>query len=388
MQFEFATATKIIFGKRVSVTSIQNIITLMEGRKGKVLVLTGKERARSKFLIDLLNQNGLETILLQIEGEPTIKLVESAAQIARENAVCLVIGIGGGSVIDSGKAVSAMSTNPGNLLDYLEVIGLAKPLAMTPLPFVAIPTTSGTGAEVTKNAVITSEKEGVKASLRHPFLLPKLAIIDPDLTLSVPPRLTAETGLDALTQLIEAFISIKANPLTDALAVEGIRRAGCSLRQAFFNGNDISAREDMALASLLSGIALANAGLGAVHGFAAPIGGIYNAPNGAVCAALIASALKINLQALRQRSNDNLTLNKFKTIARLLTSNQDAKPEDAVEWIEQSCSMFSLRKLRDFGIKRADFSDIIVKAQKASSMKGNPVKLTEKELELILETAF
>lgn len=388
MQFEFATATKIIFGKRASVTSIQNIITLMEGRKGKVLVLTGKERARSKFLIDLLNQNGLETILLQIEGEPTIELVESAAQIARENAVCLVIGIGGGSVIDSGKAVSAMSTNPGNLLDYLEVIGLAKPLAMTPLPFVAIPTTSGTGAEVTKNAVITSEKEGVKASLRHPFLLPKLAIIDPDLTLSVPPRLTAETGLDALTQLIEAFISIKANPLTDALAVEGIRRAGCSLRQAFFNGNDISAREDMALASLLSGIALANAGLGAVHGFAAPIGGIYNAPHGAVCAALIASALKINLQALRQRSNDNLTLNKFKTIARLLTSNQDAKPEDAVEWIEQSCSMFSLRKLRDFGIKRADFSDIIVKAQKASSMKGNPVKLTEKELELILETAF
>ncbi|MGC8742520.1 MAG: iron-containing alcohol dehydrogenase [Verrucomicrobiia bacterium] len=388
MQFEFATATRIIFGKRVSVTSIQNIITLIEGRKGKVLVLTGKEWSRSKFLIDLLNQNGIETILFQVEGEPTIELVKSAAQIARENSVCLVIGIGGGSVIDCGKAVSAMATNPGSLLDYLEVIGLAKPLAIMPLPFVAIPTTSGTGAEVTKNAVITSKKEGVKASLRHPFLLPKLAIIDPELTLTTPPRLTAETGLDALTQLIEAFISVKANPLTDALAVEGIRRAGCSLRQAFFNGNDISAREDMAIASLFSGIALANAGLGAVHGFAAPIGGIYSAPHGAVCAALIAPVLKINLQALRQRENDSPTLEKFKTIARLLTSNPNAKPDEAVEWIEQTCSMFGLRKLRDFGMKRADFSELIIKAQKASSMKGNPVKLTERELELILEGAF
>lgn len=385
MQFEFATSGRIIFGRgsiRLSASYVEN-----QGFKN-LLVLTGKDSKRVQPFIESLTNSKLIVIQFQINSEPTVELVETAAVIPKENRVDAVIGIGGGSVIDAGKAISALATNPGNLLDYLEVVGSGKPLLSPPLPFIAIPTTAGTGSEATRNAVITCKKEKVKASLRHHSLLPRLAVIDPELTLTVPPGLTAETGLDALTQLIEAFISSKSNPLTDALSIEGLKRAGRSLRRAYTNGDDISAREDMALASLFSGMALANAGLGAVHGFAAPIGGIYDAPHGAVCASLIAPVLITNLKALKMREKESPTIGKIRTIAQILTGRPQAQPEEAVEWLNETCSFFKIRRLREFGIKKEDFSLIAGKAQKASSMKGNPIQLTEEELLSILEMAY
>lgn len=211
----------------------------------------------------------------------------------------MVIGLGGGSVLDAGKAIAALVTNLGNVFDYLEVIGKGQPLVNAPLPFIAIPTTAGTGTEVTRNAVLGSPAHGVKVSLRSPMMLPSLAIVDPELTYGLPPEITASSGLDALTQLIEPFVSVKANPMTDAICREGIRHAAKSLRTVYHNGADASAREGMSLASLFGGLALANAALGAVHGFAGPLGGMLNAPHGAICAKLLPLVMEVNIKVLR-----------------------------------------------------------------------------------------
>ena len=382
MKFEFSTANKIVFGPG----SINYAISFIKETSKNVFIITGKDKTRVEFFINELVRSGIITNTFQISSEPTIEQVESAATMARQSGVDLIVGIGGGSVIDAGKAISAMATNPGNVIDYLEVIGGAKPLQFQSLFYIAIPTTAGTGTEVTRNAVITSKKDGVKASMRHQCLLPRVAVVDPNLTLTLPPGLTAETGLDALTQLIESFISVKANPITDAFCVEGISRAGRSLRKAY--EGDVSAREDISLASLLSGLALANSGLGVAHGFAAPIGGLFNAPHGALCAALISPSLKVNLSALRQREKENPAINKIKIIAQLLTSKDNAEPEEAIEWIGETHRLLKIRSLRDFGIGKEDFPPIVEKAQMASSMKGNPVKLTVNELYEILELAY
>jgi alcohol dehydrogenase class IV len=221
-----------------------------------------------------------------IHGEPTVDLVRHGTRLARDTGCDLVIALGGGSAIDAGKAIAALLANGGDPLDYLEVVGQAKPLSRPSAPFIAIPTTAGTGSEVTRNAVLASPEDGVKASLRSPHMLPALAVVDPELTLDLPQALTASTGLDALTQLIEPYVSNRANPMTDLYCVEGLRVAASALRRAWRDGHDLAARTDMSFASLLGGLALANAGLGAVHGFAAPLGGMFDAPHGALCATL------------------------------------------------------------------------------------------------------
>ena len=214
-------------------------------------------------------------------------LVRQGVELARREQCDLVIAFGGGSAIDAGKAIAALLANGGELTDYLEVIGKGQPLRHPSVPFIAVPTTAGTGSEVTRNAVLASAEHQVKVSMRSPLMLPRLAVVDPELTLELPPAVTASTGLDALTQLIEPYVSIRANPLTDGFCLEGLRRVSRSLRRAYHAGRDITAREDMSLASLLGGLALANAGLGVVHGFAAPVGGMFHAPHGAICAALL-----------------------------------------------------------------------------------------------------
>jgi alcohol dehydrogenase class IV len=260
-------------------------------------------------------------------------------------------------------------------------------LACPGAPFVAIPTTAGSGAEVTRNAVLGSPEHRVKASIRSPFLLAKVALVDPELTCDLPPEITAQTGLDALTQLIEPFISIRANPVTDGFCREGLPRVARSLRRAFENGHDLSAREDMALAALLGGLALANAGLGAVHGFAAPLGGMFPAPHGAICAALLPRVLAVNIQALRQRKGVLDVLPRLDEVARLLTGQANARADDAVRWIDELSHGLSVPRLRVYGISAAEFPAIIAKASEASSMKGNPVALTPGELNEILERA-
>jgi alcohol dehydrogenase class IV len=296
----------------------------------------------------------------------------------------VVIALGGGSAIDTGKAIAALLTNGGDPLDYLETVGQAKPLTRASAPFIAIPTTAGTGSEVTRNAVLASPEQRLKASLRSPYMLPRLAVVDPELTLDLPPALTASTGLDALTQLIEPYVSSRANAMTDLYCVEGMRLAASALRRAWRDGHDLAARTEMSFASLLGGLALANAGLGAVHGFAAPLGGMFDAPHGALCAALLPHAMRVNIAALR----GSQSLSRYTTAARTLTGRGDATPEDGAAWVECLCHDLEVQPLRDYGVSLADVPALVDVAARASSMKANPVVLTRAQLEDLLTRAI
>jgi alcohol dehydrogenase class IV len=382
MRFEFATAARIIFGPGV----LRKIGPVAAGMGKKVLVVTGLPAEYATPLLNLLADQ--EVASFAVENEPTIDLVRAAVRQARDMRCDLVIGFGGGSALDSGKAVAALLANEGDPLDYVEVIGRGQPLTRPPVPYIAIPTTAGTGAEVTRNAVLASPEHHVKVSLRSPLMLPAVALIDPELTYSLPPNVTAYTGLDALTQLIEPYVSIKANPMTDALCHEGIARAARSLRRACESGDDSTAREDMALASLFGGLALANAGLGAVHGFAGPFGGMFPAPHGAVCASLLPYVMAANLQALQSRQPESPVLRRYEEIARWLTGDQAATAHDGVEWIHGLCRALHIPALSSYGLTEADFTGLIDKAAVASSMQANPVKLTASEMRDVLSRAL
>jgi len=384
MRFEFATATRIVFGAG----ALREVGLIAKDFGHRALIVTGRSAGRASALNRLLGEQGIARWTLSIPGEPKIEDVEHGIQLARGEGCDLVIGFGGGSAIDAAKAIAALRTNEGDVLDYLEVIGRAKPLLNPPLPVIAIPTTAGTGAEVTRNAVLASPEHRVKVSLRSPLILPRVALVDPELTYDLPPELTASTGLDALTQLIEPYVSCKANPLTDSICAEGIRRAAHSLRRVFDVGADKSAREDMALASLFGGLALANAGLGAVHGFASPIGGMFPAPHGAVCAALLPHVMETNLTALRARALGSEALRRYDDVARLLVGNDRVGAADGVAWVEHLCSHLKILPLHRYGITADDAPSIVAAALKASSMKANPIELTTQELRETLECAM
>jgi alcohol dehydrogenase class IV len=292
--------------------------------------------------------------------------------------------LGGGSAIDAGKAIAVLAANDGDVLDYLEVVGKGQKLGQPPLPFIAVATTAGAGSEVTRNAVLASPEHRVKASLRSPLMLPRLAVVDPELTYALPPAVTAATGLDALTQLIEPYISIRANAFTDMYCLEGMRRAARGLMTAYRDGRNREARRDMALASLLGGLALANAGLGAVHGLAAPIGGMFPAPHGAVCAALLPHAMEVNIHALRVREPHGPGLERYTTVARTLTGQADAKAEDGAEWVARTCRELAIAPLATYGVRNSDVQELVEKASRASSMKGNPIALTPEEVAEVL----
>jgi alcohol dehydrogenase class IV len=314
-------------------------------------------------------------------------LVLSGAQRARDDRCDLVIGIGGGSVVDTGKAIAALLTNEGDLLDYLEVIGRGQPLTRPSAPYIAIPTTAGTGSEVTRNAVLASPRHRVKVSMRSPLMLPRLAVVDPELTHSMPPGLTASTGLDAFTQVLEPYVSHRANPVTDAICREGLRRAAHSLRRAYEDGSDAAAREDMALVSLFGGLALANAGLGAVHGFAGPLGGMFDGPHGALCARLLPYVMETNVRALQSRMSGSPILARYDEVARILTGKASARAMDGVLWVQDLCQALDVPPLSTFGLTTADFPKVVDQARKASSMKANPIVLTDEELGEILKRA-
>jgi alcohol dehydrogenase class IV len=343
----------------------------------RALVVTGASPDRAAPIIASLKASALRCLPFRAAGEPSVALVRSGAEFARGEGCDLVIAIGGGSAIDGGKAVAALLANGGDPLDYLEVIGKNQPLRLPPVPFIAVPTTAGTGTEVTRNAVLGSSRHRVKASLRSPLLLPRLAVVDPELTYDLPPALTARTGLDALTQLIEPFVSTRANAMTDLFCREGMRRAARSLARAYQDGGDKEAREDMAFASLLGGLSLANAGLGAVHGFAAPVGGMFPAPHGAVCAALLPHVMRANLRAPR-----------YDEVARILTARGDASPEDGVEWVAALVKRLAIPPLAAYGVRLEDVPVLVEKASRASSMKANPIALSAGELTAILTAAI
>lgn len=384
MDFEFATVSRIIFGSG----KLNTLGALIKKYGDNVLIVSGVPLEITRKLQDLLASQAIKSTTINIDHEPTLDDFNTLFNPLHQNKPDLVIGIGGGSAIDTAKVVSALMTNPGNLSDYLEIIGKNKPLINPSVPMVAIPTTAGTGSEVTRNAVIGSPSNHVKVSLRSPYLLPYIALIDPELTMSVPPSVTALTGLDALTQLIETYTCKKPNPLTDALCLEGIRRVSRSLTKVYDNGKDLSAREDMSLAALFSGLALANARLGAVHGLAGPIGGEIYAPHGAICASLLPNVLAINISALRERSPDHTTLERYTTIGILLNEDPAAKPETSVQWVNRITMRFGIKHLSSYGLVEEYFKGIIDRSVISSSMKGNPITLTEDELRNILQMSL
>jgi alcohol dehydrogenase class IV len=384
MRFEFATATQIIFGpgtlKDIGVPAAKM------GRHG--FVLTGRNPERAASLVKQLKKQGIALSLFSIPEEPTTDQAIAAVEQARRDGCDLVIGIGGGSVLDTGKVVAALLTNSGELMNYLEVIGGSQPLNRRSAPYIAIPTTSGTGAEVTRNAVLDSPLHRIKVSMRSPFMLPRLALIDPELTYSMPPSITAATGLDAFTQLLEAFVSRQANTLTDCFCRQGLGRAARALKKVYQNGKDAPARENMCLASLFGGLALANAKLGAVHGFAGALGGMYNAPHGALCAALLPHVVATNISALHSRAPDTPALDRYDEVARIVTGDPDALADQGITWVQELCLQLNIPTLAAYGLEKSDFPAVVIKSQSASSMKGNPITLTEEELLEILDKAF
>jgi len=384
MRFEFATASRIVFGEG----ALREVPSAAAAMGSRALVVTGASPERAAPLVAGLEGAGVACSRFLVAGEPTVALIRSGMEQARAAGCEMVIAIGGGSAIDAGKAVAAMLANLWDPLDYLEVIGRAQPLARPAAPFIAIPTTAGTGSEVTRNAVLGSPEHGVKASLRSAGMLPRLAVVDPELTLNLPRAITASTGLDALTQLIEPYVSVRANPLTDQLCVEGMRRAAAALPRVWAVGSDHAARADMAWASLLGGLALANAGLGAVHGFAAPVGGRWPAPHGAVCAAVLPSAMDVNVRALRARAPGGCSLRRYDEVARLITGQLHATAEDGVTWIGELCRKLEIPPLRTYGVSQADVDSLVAQGAKASSMKGNPLVLTGDELREIIARAI
>ncbi len=384
MRFEFATAARIIFGDG----SVSQLPQFAEGKGRRALVVTGSQPSRVGDCIQSLRNARLRHTLYPVAGEPAIDVVNQAKAAALSAGCDLVIGIGGGSVLDSGKAIAALIPNEGEALDYLEVIGKGQTLRQAPIPFIAVPTTAGTGAEVTKNAVLTSPQHRQKVSLRDNRMLADIALLDPMLTGSMPPSVTASTGMDALTQVLEPYVSCFANPLADAFCIQGLRRVGRSLRRVYAAPDDAAAREDMAFASLMGGLALANAKLGAVHGFAGVLGGMYAAPHGAVCAALLPHVIKANIRALRQRQPHHPTLERFDDIARLILDDPSADASAALDWIDETSRLFGIPKLGSYGVQATDFDAIVEKSSASSSMKGNPLQLNADELKAILAAAL
>jgi alcohol dehydrogenase class IV len=379
MRFEFATATRIIFGEGMAAT----LPDLARTFGVRPLVVTGGSKERARALVSALSA---ETFAAP--GEPTVDLVREGARHAHDAGCDVVISIGGGSVIDAGKAIAIIATNGGEPLEFLEMVGKGRAITAPPLPFIAVPTTSGTGSEVTRNAVLGSTDHGVKASLRSPLMLPRVAVVDPELTYGLPPEVTAFTGLDALTQLIEPYVSIRANPLVDAICVAGIERIAGALRRAYHNGADHDARRDMALASLFGGLALANAGLGVVHGFAAPLGGQLKAPHGALCAALLPNGMAANVAGLRARAPQHPALERYSAIARLLTGRSEASVEDGIYWVRALPAELSIPALGAWGVSESDLRGVAEKSAKASSMQANPLPLTEEELIAVVSAAL
>lgn len=384
MNFEFATAGRILFGSG----TIDKIGPLAAEFGMRAFIVLGSSPALAELVIEILNRNGVETVVLSIDHEPEIQTVEQGVRLARQHACNLVVGFGGGSAMDTAKAVAALATNPGDILDYLEVIGRGQPLTMPPLPCIAVPTTAGTGSEVTRNAVLGAPQQRVKVSMRSPMMLPRLALVDPQLTLNLPQSITAQTGLDALTQLIEPYVSNQPNPLTDSICREGIRRVARSIRTVYYEGDILPAREDMSLASMFGGIALANAKLGAVHGFAGVLGGMYGAPHGAICARLLPEVMDVNVRALRERAADSQALERYREVSQILNENSEASVEDGVKWVRDLCSELNFPDLSVLGIQKSDFFEIYKKAELASSMKGNPIRLSPDELCEILDRAY
>ena len=367
--FTFATAGRIVFGAGRR-TELAAAVAALGSRP---LVCTGSDPSRHEHLIATL----AGAAVFAVRGEPTLDVVRAGAAAARAHGADVVVGLGGGAVLDAAKIVAALATNGGDPLDYAEVIGAGRPLAVQSLPMAAVPTTAGTGSEVTANGVVSSPEHRVKVSLRSTSMLPAVALVDPELTIACPRAVTAHAGLDALVQCIEPFVSPFANPLTDGFCREGIRRAASGLRRAFAEPGDIEARIDVSLCALLSGLALANGKLGAAHGLAGPLGGYTGAPHGAITAAVMVAVSEHNLAHAGA-----VALARYAEVGELLTGRSDAHA--FLDWWGETATQFGVPGLAALGLDPDGVEPVAEAAAKASSTKGNPVPMTTADLAAIL----
>ncbi len=358
------------------------------------LLVTGKysfcSTPRWQSFTQLLETKGMNWLHLTVSGEPSPMLVDQAVSQFRDESVDVVIAIGGGSVLDAAKAIAGLLPHGNSVMDYLEGVGKNVPYHGPSTPFIAVPTTAGTGSEATKNSVLSVHgRDGFKKSFRDECLIPEYAVIDPDLLASCPRELVAADGMDAFTQLLESYASLKANPFTDALALSGITAVKEGLFAAW-EGNEPDAshgRGAMAYAALLSGITLAQVGLGSVHGLASPLGAYFPIPHGVVCGTLVSAATEINIKAMQEREPDNPALSKYAQVGRLLAGQPEIDDATArsslttllAEWSER----LQLPRLNGYGITAADFP-LIVANSRGSSMQTNPIVLTDAEINAIL----
>lgn len=383
-QFQFSRLPLIHFGAG----KYSALVSIINTYGNSVLLVTGQNSflnsTYSEELFSSLKDKNISFSSVIISGEPSVGDIDEAVVKYRNQKTDVVIAVGGGSVIDAGKAISAMMGNYESVAAYLEGVGNLTHTG-TKLPFIAVPTTSGTGSEATKNAVISRVgTDGFKRSLRHDNFVPDVALVDPELTVSCSPEITAASGMDCFTQLTEAYLSTKSNPYTDALAFEGIRAIKSSLKESYLNGGNIEARTGMSFAALTSGICLANAGLGAVHGFASSIGGLYNIPHGLVCGTLMAVANEVNVRELRKSRTNNSALKKYATLGELF-SDQNNKTDDFytdsfIDNLKNLSHELKLPGLNNFGLKKDDIDLICSK----TDIKNNPVKLSSEALIEIL----
>lgn len=377
-EFGFATAGRIVFG-RGTASQAPKLVTRLGTR---ILLVHGRSAARAAWLVEALREAGGQVATVACPGEPTVAMVREGVAVARAAGVEVVVSLGGGAAIDLGKAIAALVPADGDVLDHLEVIGRGLPLTASPLPFVATPTTAGTGAEVTKNAVVGSPEHGRKASLRDDRMLPDIALVDPALTDGLPKSVTLASGLDALTQVIEPYLSARANPLTDALCRDAIPRALPALRR-LMRGEDAAARDEMAWVSLCGGLALANSGLGAVHGLAGVLGGATGAAHGAICGALLPHALS----ALRASAAPAVTQARLDEIEGWLASALERPKDRAFEALAAWSRENGLPTIAGLGVSPGDYPRLAEMARASSSMKASPVAFTASELEAMLRAA-
>jgi alcohol dehydrogenase class IV len=390
--FEFATTPLVLFGEGVLDRLGEQ--AARHGRRAWLVTGAGAlDRAGvTARALERLAAAGVSVARQRVAGEPDTRTVDEGARSALAAGCDLVIGLGGGSVLDTAKAVACLAANGGEALDYLEVVGRGRPVTKPSLPFLAVPTTAGTGSEATRNAVVADAASGTKASIRHESLLPRAALLDPALTHGLPPEVTARTGLDALVQLIEPYVSKREHPMIDVLALEGIRRATAALPRAYADGADAAARADLLLAAYWSGLALSHCGLGAAHALAGPLGGSFPVPHGFACAATIAAVMEVNLRAADREAAGAAVVRRYANVARAMgepaRDSERATAQAGAARVAALCEALRVPKLSAFGVTREAVPDLAARARRTSSMKANPVDLADADLAEILERSI
>lgn len=386
--FSIARLPSIEFG-RGSIGKLPQLV----GRYGhRILLITGAgaiERAPQwQSLLDHFACANIEWQRIRVSGEPSPERVDGIVSEFHDMPLDAVVGLGGGSVLDAAKAVAGLLPRGNSVMDHLEGVGPELPYQGPPLPFIAVPTTAGTGSEATKNAVLSRQGlDGFKKSFRDEQLIPAHAVVDPDLLATCPPAQIAANGMDALTQLMESYVSLRANPFTDALALSGLQAARDGLLTWYELGADATeAHPRMAYASLLSGICLAQTGLGSVHGLASPLGAFFPIPHGVVCGTLVASATRINIEAMQAREPHNIALTKYADIGRLFeggSTDDEAARHTLVALLEQWTTRMGLERLSAYGVQEPDISRVVANSR-GSSMKTNPIVLTDDEIRQVV----